>query len=300
MRRKIIKQGVGGSTIFLPAKWVRSNDLKPGDEVDVAEDGSKLIVSGHGTAEKRSIDIVVPTGRKQIIRSMISNTYKKGYDVINVRCEQADLKLIESAVQNLMGYEIIDVTAKGVTIKNVSEGLEAEYSNLFRKSFFLCKENIRKMREDINKGSYDRSAEVQEYRDLVTKYTDYCKRLLIKLKRNEDFAIFEYMVLWTVEKTSNELNYIYRYLAKARPKVNKVTFGNLDAAFTMFENLVTSYFKETTDYIQKFTKEKDKFMYEDLPALSARKDVDHYLLHCAANIVRRCHDMTGPFYGRFL
>ena len=44
MKRKIIRQGSGGLTIYLPKKWAEEKGLRIGDEVDLKEAPYGLLV----------------------------------------------------------------------------------------------------------------------------------------------------------------------------------------------------------------------------------------------------------------
>ena len=44
MKRKIIQQGSGGLTIYLPKKWADQKGLITGDEVDVKESEQGLLI----------------------------------------------------------------------------------------------------------------------------------------------------------------------------------------------------------------------------------------------------------------
>ena len=185
-------------------------------------------------------------------------------------------------------------------IKNVSVELEQEYLNLLRKSFFLCKENIKIIVEDIKQNKYPNKEKVQEYRDLVTKYTDYCKRIIVKNQKQKDYEMFAYLIVWNLEKMSNEFNYLYRYLADFQPKVDKNTVKHLAMSFRMFEQIMEHYFKKDVSYLRLFSKVKDQFMYKELEKLLHSKKLNPNIMHRVANIVRRCNDIMGPFCGRYL
>ena len=45
MRRKIIKQGLGGYTVSLPISWVREQGLKARDDILIEEQKGNLIIS---------------------------------------------------------------------------------------------------------------------------------------------------------------------------------------------------------------------------------------------------------------
>ena len=44
MKRKIVGLGHNACVLTLPARWLKSNSLKKGDELNVEENGKQLIV----------------------------------------------------------------------------------------------------------------------------------------------------------------------------------------------------------------------------------------------------------------
>ena len=44
MKRKLIKQGLGGYTIYLPKKWIDRKGLKEGEEINVVETDAGLVI----------------------------------------------------------------------------------------------------------------------------------------------------------------------------------------------------------------------------------------------------------------
>ncbi len=300
MKRNIIQQGAS-YTITLPKKWVEDNNLKNKDEIELDEDNNQLILKGKGQGKRQTIKVNIPHSTRSLTKSIISNAYKKGYDIIEVTYEDdSTAKVIEKVVHDLMGHEIMDKKSHFLIIKNISTELEEEYDNIFRKSFFLCKENMAIIKEEIKELSFQRLEEVQETRNLITKYTDYCKRIITKNRRNNETSMFEYIIIWTLEKISNEINYLYRYLHTNAPKLNKEDIKSLNLAFHLFDNIMVHYFKKDVSYLHEFSKEKDQFLHERFDKLITSKSVNQVVLHRAGNIVRRCQDIVGPFYGSYL
>ncbi|MFC1722943.1 AbrB/MazE/SpoVT family DNA-binding domain-containing protein [Nanoarchaeota archaeon] len=300
MRRKLIKQGQNALTITVPADWVKNNDLKGGDEVEIQEDESRLIVVGKGALTEKETRLKVVKAPKWFIHNKIANAYKKGYDLIRIDIGPGvSFKTIEFAAAHLMGHALMDMSKEKAVIKNISLELEEEYPNLFRKSFYICKQNIRTILDDIKRQKYDNFEDVHDYAVLVRKYTDFVKRVINKNKGREDYAVFEYLSVWCLEKVSFELDYLYRYLHRYKPKVNKATLDGLKRSFSIFETMIDHYFKKDVSHLVKFWKEKEKFFDVDFDKLMQRSDVNHNILHRASVIMMRCEDMVGPFHGRY-
>jgi phosphate uptake regulator len=300
MKRKLIKQGLGGLTFYVPKKWTEINHLKAGDEIEVQEEDSKLIIFGRGAPDKYKTSITLEKASKHFIHELIGNLYKKGYDEIKVGFDKPDtLKIIEEVVNELLGFEIVDIKNKKITIKNVSTTLEDEYLNLFKKCFLLCKQNFQRTITDIEKKSYLNLSEIERYRFMLLRYVNYCQRVLLKHKRSESFMVFEYLVINSLEKISNEIYYLYSYLDHYNPQIDQSSLDHLKKTFYLFEELFSNYFKENIKAIRVFSKEKEKFFLKEFDKLIENKKTDHHVIHRISNIMRRCQDAVGPFYGRY-
>ena len=53
MKRKINRVGYSTLTVSLPSKWAKQYGLKPGDEVEISEDGRTLRIEAKKGAKKK-------------------------------------------------------------------------------------------------------------------------------------------------------------------------------------------------------------------------------------------------------
>ena len=106
MKRKLIKQGLGGVTVSLPIKWVRKKGLGPGDEISIDEKEGALVLGGSGHTYKYKI-LEFDSVHRNLIRTAISSLYKRGYNELRIQFEgQIPLPLITELVDSLAGYEV--------------------------------------------------------------------------------------------------------------------------------------------------------------------------------------------------
>jgi len=300
MRRKLVKQGRNALTVTLPAKWLKLANLKAGDEVEVEEDGSKIILAGKGIQKRDETTIKLTKSSFAYARTLIGNTYKKGYDIINIEYDDPNmLKTIEKVASGLIGHEILETKENSCILKNISTEFELEFLNLFRKYFYLTKEHMKIILEETKDGNYKHLDMINEQNLIITKYADYCKRIIMKNKRQNDYSIFEYLVVWNSEKVAHEVKYLYRYLAKKKPNLDKNTIKHLENSFEMFIDLMTHYFKEDTAYLNTVVKKTENFRNE-FESFNENQKIDSNVMHRIANIIQRTRDLVGPFYGRYL
>jgi hypothetical protein len=300
MQRKLIKQSSTGLTLTVPIKWARRNNLEAGDVIDILDEGDQLIIKGEGESPERIITVEIPPESTfALLKTIIANAYKKGYDVIKVKySKQEQLSQIELSVSELIGHEILGINNKVVIIRSVAKDLDREYQNLVKKSFYLIKENINKVIVDIKENNFNRESEIKEFRLLVLKYTDYCKRIINRNMKSKDTHYSEYLIVWTLEKISKIVHYLYQYLENKKTKVSEKTLESIEFSFDIFVNLYGYYFKNDLSYLPKFSIIKDKFMYDELFNKLNDREQDAVLIYYAASIIARCQDLPGHFYSK--
>lgn|SRR3989338_1379884 len=302
MQRKLVKQGNNALTVTLPAQWLQERNLKAGDVVEIEEEENRLILAGKGKPNRQTITIILPRSLSaNLMRIKLSNAYKKGYDFIIVQFENNSVfKEIEKISRNLIGFEVVDISEKRCTLRNISIELESEYELLFKKSFYLLKENMQKTQEGIEQNSFKRGLEIREYRDIITRYADYVKRIFNKNLRSRDTCIFEYLIVRDLEKISNEIYYLYNHLENSELKSFDKTKGVVKLTFETVEEMFSSYFRKNVSYLETFVKRKDNFMDKELQILLKDHKMDHQIILRCAKIMRRCQDIVGPFYAVYL
>jgi phosphate uptake regulator len=141
MRRKLIKQGLGGVTISLPISWVRKKRLQPGSEIDVSEVHGKLVIGASTPAEKRK-NITLHVADEKLLRTILAAHYRQGYSQIILHAEQElAYKTVASVVDSLYGYEIVDHTSKTITVRDMSgeprEPVNSVVHRLFQQVIYL-------------------------------------------------------------------------------------------------------------------------------------------------------------------
>jgi len=142
MKRKLIKQGLGGMTIYLPKKWIERKGLKGGDEINLIETEAGLII-GSESKEKKKVKITITDKNRHDILHILTHAYRKGYETITMEgLSDKDLRIIKNIVKDwLIGFEITEKTNSSCKIENIS-GSMVNVTNLYANSGSISTLNL--------------------------------------------------------------------------------------------------------------------------------------------------------------
>jgi len=185
VRRKIIAQGGGGRTISLPIEWIRKNELKPGDELDIEGGQDNLVLTINEPHKKKKISIEIPDTEESYVRTYILNTYRVGYDSISVNYLGPE-SIINNVVETfLIGFEINKIDSSNYIIESISEPSFEKCESIIQRLFFIMSqilENIldKEIEQDVHK---------------IQKYDNFLKRCLSKkvFKPNSQPLIWQFL-----------------------------------------------------------------------------------------------------------
>lgn len=300
MKRKVCQVGPATLMVSLPSKWVKSNNINKGDEVDVVDNGKSLEINSIGYSSDLRIKLDLEKSTLSNLKSVISNAYKKGYDKITISyTDETILKDIQKVVDSLLGVEIVSSNKKQCEIKNIAQELESEFKQIFKKSFILLLELSQDIFSYLKEKDVNKWDDISYKKETITRHTDFCKRVLNKYKRHESETIFEYLIVWGIEKIANEYRYIYYYYINHSPKnLSSAMFDFFKKTNELLGSYYHAYYEKNTKKVELLAKNKDNLLFKKYYNLQKKMtSEDQPVLHHLANIIRRVWDISGPFYG---
>lgn len=301
MKRKIVQHGSSSLTVTLPFGWVKKFDLKKGDQVNVEENGGKLVLS---TEKEHSVNKkeVTTTESGIFTKNNLSHLYQLGYDEIEINFEDSEtLKEIQQRLSNCIGFEIIDQKPNRVYIKSIATTLDSEFDTLLRKAFMITNEMARGILEALERKEYARLKELRNMEVLNNKFTDVCIRILNKKGYkipNRTMQMYE--IIKNVERLGDEFKHICD-LFENRDKI-------------IYKELV-KYFKETMEYYlafynifykfdpvlkKKIYLERKSLLQKYNNALEKLKGMEARFMHHLINIVEKSYEGTGGYFALIL
>ncbi|HLD42887.1 MAG TPA: AbrB/MazE/SpoVT family DNA-binding domain-containing protein [Candidatus Nanoarchaeia archaeon] len=235
MKRKLVKQGLSALTITIPSSWVRKNNLKAGDEVDVLERDTSLTISKEGRTELNEITVDLTGLLPRLADRFMARAYQKGYDRIILKSEDPDLlQAVKNKVPELMGYEIINSMKNQVEVQILSAQLDLDFDTLLRRALLILKDMLQTC-HDAWKAGDKKSLDGIFYQDYdVNKFMYFCLRQLNTSQKLMTFGrSILYYLIETLEDLGDELKALGKVLAQLPP--HKAVLGILNKLIEMYQ-----------------------------------------------------------------
>lgn len=176
MKRRLIRQGVGGLTLYVPSQWANARNLEAGDEVDVDVVDADLIISSEDKPAVREKKIELDSSHEPAIRVTLNNLYRLGYDRIFVRCKnQVQEKIVRKVVEDfLLGFQVIPQDG-ALVLENITEPSGEKHEALFRRMFYIIEESFEEFAVQLRqkKRSF---AKLHEHSVELNRCSNFCRR----------------------------------------------------------------------------------------------------------------------------
>jgi phosphate uptake regulator len=234
MKRKIIQIAESTQLISLPRKWAIAHNLKKGDELEITEEGNKLIVNVEKIPEFKSIELNLDGLDRTSIIYLIRSAYKMGYDEIVLKFnnpvtkhyrigkEEKVISIIHGEVNRLTGIEVIQQKDDFCIVKQLSTVSVNEFDTALRRIFILLKDIITDITTGIENNDRVLIETIEEKHDTITKFVSFCLRLLNKYgyKESNKTAVI-YHIISTIDKIVDSIKYAAREFMKYNQKLKK-------------------------------------------------------------------------------
>jgi phosphate uptake regulator len=260
MERKLIQQGGGGYTIYLPKHWVEKKGLERGAKVQIAETETSLVISS-SVAQKQAITIKVTPENKRDLRNILTHLYRRGFDSITFTGadEQLAGEIERVTADLLLGFEVTEREGGKCRLENLSEPSEDKYELLLKRLFLIIKEVQRLLSEDVTKGGYSHLQEVERLRLQHDKYLLFCRRSLIK-ERGERSISTQWELLTFLMHICHACYYAYRYAAERKVKPTARIDDLLNEAQQYFDLYYDAFYKRDIAAVHRINVRRDDLL----------------------------------------
>ncbi|MBN2422295.1 phosphate uptake regulator PhoU [Candidatus Woesearchaeota archaeon] len=241
MIRKIVALGHNAHVVTLPAKWMKKNNLKKGDELEIVENKNNLLIFSQKKEVIKSIEFSIDS-TNLFMERLIFVRYTRGYDIIKIRYNDSGiLTKIEKILEELIGFEIIEQGENYCIIKNVAKEIEVEFENILRRLFLIILEQSEKSLEYLKASQIDKLNNLVNLERISNKYVYFCERIINKQQFNSNLPNTEvYTITWTLEQISDIFTNICNYFIQAKESLISEDIINL---YESVNHLLTNYYE---------------------------------------------------------
>lgn len=298
MRRKLVKHGAATLMVSLPRKWCKANHLDKGNEVNIEEAESNLLISAAGaTKEKKEAEITLTTSIESAIRTMLVYSYRLGYDQIKVNfSSDLQFKIVQNTIKTrLLGFDIIKKEKDYCIIENITEPLEDQFENLFQKVFMNISEMI-----EITKKRLEGKEPAEDYESVeerINQYDNFCRRVVSK-KRFERKSLLFWDFSIRMIHAQRELYFLNKYLDKNKIAASKDALDFLNDISKNFEMIMDSYNKKEIQPLEKIhEREKEILNKKRYSLIESKKGKEeailYHLFSCERNVYLSSSALMG-------
>ncbi|MDD5193242.1 MAG: AbrB/MazE/SpoVT family DNA-binding domain-containing protein [Candidatus Nanoarchaeia archaeon] len=293
MERKLIKQGGGGYTIYLPKKWVEKKNLKQGDFVKISETDNELIIGSDIKGEK-DLTIDITKENEKNLKNILTHAYRKGFNKIKINSAKDylinEIKKITNEL--LLGFEITEKTDEYCIIENISEPHEDKYEVILKKVFLIIKEN-----QELMKDLKINFEEISEMKNNSDKFILFCRRLLIKEKYQKNI-ILEWEFLTFLMHISHAYYYLCKYAYENKVVFNSEAIKYLKALQNYYILLEDAYENKNINSIHKINELRLNYHFGPIQkSIEKSKGKNSVILSYIREIFRWIQLGTSPIYG---
>ena len=267
MKRKVVKHGPSTLIISIPSAWAKKYDVKQGDELDVDEQKSRLVIDAKTQQNSKELKIDISNLPKKLIERFFINAYQLGYDKIDITYNDPKICLfLQDKIQQLWGFEIIERNDEGCIIKNIATKIDLDFDKSLRKIFFLVS-GIAKTTHEAYKNGDKKLLNNIHYKDIdVNKFAYFCLRTLNKQQYVgglEEGGHVLYHLIIKIENLADN----YKKLSKMLSKIDK----DKDIEKLLFE--LKDHYDDAFDFFYKPHKDKlNKLLEKDKKILRLIKN----------------------------
>lgn len=259
MERKLIPQGLGGFTVYLPKKWVDKKGLTKEDTISITESNGDLIIRKDKITEKTSMIDLNKTDL-EYLHYWLTHIYRKDYSKIVIIGKDIPTTEINKLVEKLLlGFSVTNHSKDKCVIENIAEPSGEKYESILRRLFFIIKNDITLIQESLTKNNQSILKEAINSREQFDKYVYFCKRVIHHERYNRD-PLIHWELLTFLTHIHHSINYFAEFL-KENFQPTKTIKEFVKGLEDYFQSLYNAYFTKDMKHFLKIMQERKKYHF---------------------------------------
>ncbi len=254
MKRKVVKHGPSTLTISLPSKWCKENKIEEGNELEIKELESNLIIKSRESNDNKTIKLDL-SGFGQMTSRILTAFYREGYDGFELKYSTSEeLDMISHALQRVfIGFEIIEHKDNSLLIKKLASLEYQEFENIYRKLFLIVNDIAEESFIAIKKNDKNKLKSLLIIDKNVNRFSDFCIRIICQQKIPlKNSGTFHHLLADQIENIGDEYTKINSIFIENEIKMSKnieSIFNKVNLFFHFFYQLFYNFqLKKMTEF----------------------------------------------------
>ncbi|MCF7872309.1 AbrB/MazE/SpoVT family DNA-binding domain-containing protein [Candidatus Woesearchaeota archaeon] len=294
MKRKIIRQGLGGYTVYLPKKWVDKFKLDKGSEVNFDEIGDDLILSANSKKTELEISLTLSHISESSIRTLITNSYRKGFDRIHVNFDsEKQFKILSDVVNSrLIGFDVLRKEKNVCEIESVTEPNADQFDDMLLKFLFNIKQLLVCTKDRIDEKYF--FEDIEKIEERIMKYDNFCRRIISKRSIRNKHSELLWAFLTLLNHGQREIYHLNKIIMDY--KLDKQHMELFNLVSKVFEMVFSCYTKKNIELIGRIHELEKKAIYEKGYHLLSGKNSSPITYHLMIAL-REFYQANSPLAG---
>ncbi len=302
MKRSVIQLAGRTLLVSLPAKWADLNHVKKGDELELTEDGHKLVVTSERKMNLESAELDADTVG-DLIKRYIFALYKKGVDEIDIKYSDPKVADIirDTILNETVGYEIVSQTPKSCIVKLITSGNITEFDSLLRRTFLILLSMAEEIVTSLKGNNFEHLSKSALLEEPNNRLTTVCRRSLNKWGAEGFNKVGPiYYIVEELENIADEYHHFCINLYNLRNSQNKSlrpeSLSVMERTNTMLRLFYETFYKFDKAKLNEMSAIRKKIVEDAHKMVETKKmsAADYYVVHHGVSIVERIYCMTGP------
>lgn len=295
MRRRVIQIADSTQLVSLPRKWAQAHGIKKGDELEVAEQGNRVIVSVDKTPQTESIEIDL-SNLELMSKRIVAALYKAGYDEIKLKFSKPqELRNVQEVIKDsCIGFEIVEQGNQYIVARKISDAINDEFDSVLRRCFLFLISLTKDGLTAIKKDDVDALNNIILMDSNLNKFSDFCRRILNKQGHPKYKRIAPvYYIVEELEKIGDEYKEIHLLAVSHKIKPTKELLKVYEDLNSFLELFYETFYKFSLIKINELSVRK-KSINEQISAILEKKDIKNMpAIHRLTNIADKIFNMNG-------
>ena len=299
MKRRIIQIAESTVLVSLPSKWVKKHNLKKGDEVEVKERGTQIIIETDNKDITKKLQIDATTINERALRYTLGAALKLGFTEIEIKYDSKEqLETVNDILKNLyVGFASMEQKSNKITLKKISKDLEEEFNPSFRRAFLVTISLSDSVLDCIKKSEFNSLLELINLEKTNNQLTNFCERMLNDGIYEHSKTTFLYTILWNLEKIADEYKYLCKILNENKIDLNKNTIKLLEETNRLLRDYYNLSYEFKIEKINDLEELRNDINLKYLECLKNNNNIELEVINHIIAIASKCSDFTTNIIG---